>query len=284
TMRYFLSAADEHGVRQSKIKDLRQGMGGVSLPDRDFLHQYLTLTRCDLFFADKAILIEGTSERLLLPTMIAKTDSAAVGEPKLASQYVTVMEVGGAYAHRFHDLLSFLELRTLIVTDIDSVKPNEENKRKACPVAEGQFTSNGCLKDWFEPNISPTQLLAKTSVEKTKGARRLAYQVPDVADGPSGRSFEDAFILANLGLFDLGHGDAALLAYRHAADQKKSEFALKYAIEDTNWVVPRYIAEGLRWLAVGAPVVHVQVAVQGMAAVAEAAGQIIATEKGNGDA
>ncbi|RON17011.1 ATP-dependent nuclease [Pseudomonas frederiksbergensis] len=284
TMRYFLSAADEHGIRQSKIKDLRQGMGGVSLPDRDFLYQYLTLTRCDLFFADKAILIEGTSERLLLPTMIAKTDAAAVGEPKLASQYVTVMEVGGAYAHRFHDLLSFLELRTLIVTDIDSVKPNADNKRKACPVAEGQFTSNGCLKDWFEPNISPTQLLAKTSAEKTKGARRLAYQVPEVADGPSGRSFEDAFILANLGRFDLGQGDAAFLAYGHAADQKKSEFALKYAIEDTNWAVPRYIAEGLRWLAVGAPVVDAQVAVQAMAVVAEAAGQVIAAERGNGDA
>ncbi len=30
----------------------------------------MTLTRCDLLFADKAVLIEGTSERLLLPKMI----------------------------------------------------------------------------------------------------------------------------------------------------------------------------------------------------------------------
>jgi hypothetical protein len=28
----------------------------------------------------------------------------------------------------------------------------------------------------------------------------------------------------------------------------KTEFALKYAIDETNWSVPRYIAEGLRWL------------------------------------
>lgn len=257
TMRYFLSTSNEHGLRQSRIKDLRQGMGDISLPDRNFLYQYLTLTRCDLFFADKAILIEGTSERLLLPTMIAKTDAASEAEePKLASQYVTVMEVGGAYAHRFHKLLSFLELRTLIVTDIDSVKPNENNKRTACPVAEGQFTSNGCLKDWFEPNVSPGQLLAKTSAEKTKGTRQLAYQIPEQVGGPSGRSFEDAFVLANLNRFNLGDGDIAFLAYEYAADQKKSEFALKYAIEDTDWVVPRYIAEGLRWLAGCASIVN----------------------------
>jgi hypothetical protein len=30
---------------------------------------------------------------------------------------------------------------------------------------------------------------------------------------------------------------------------KKTEFALKYAIEETNWTVPRYMAEGLAWLA-----------------------------------
>ncbi|MFS7180564.1 ATP-dependent endonuclease, partial [Serratia proteamaculans] len=93
-----------------------------------------------MFFADKAVLIEGTSERLLLPAMIRKTDAAAPGEPQLGSQYLTVMEVGGAYAHRFFDLLSFLELRTLIITDIDSVKRNANNKRVATPVANGEFT------------------------------------------------------------------------------------------------------------------------------------------------
>jgi len=34
-----------------------------------------------------------------------------------------------------------------------------------------------------------------------------------------------------------------------AATQKKSTFALELAIEKTEWNVPRYIAEGLRWLA-----------------------------------
>lgn len=253
SMRYFLSVPDGEGLRRSVIKDLRQGTGGTPVPERDFLHQYLTLTRCDLFFADKAVLIEGTSERLLLPAMIRKADAAVVGEPQLGSQYLTVMEVGGAYAHRFFDLLTFLELRTLIITDIDAVKPNDKNKRVAVPVADGQFTSNGCLKAWFGDDVSPAELLAKTPDDKIANGRRLAFQIPEVAGGACGRSFEDAFILANPALFALGEGDKAALAYDLAASQKKSTFALEHAIETTEWNVPRYIAEGLQWLAQGNP-------------------------------
>ncbi|ASW09977.1 ATP-dependent nuclease [Rhizobium sp. 11515TR] len=251
SMRYFLSRTDEHGLRSSIIKDLRQGMGSAPEPDRDFLHQYLTLTRCDLFFADKAILIEGTAERLLLPAMIRKSDLAAGGEPRLGSQYLTVMEVGGAYAHRFFDLLSFLELRSLVITDIDSVSPDASGKRLATPVAEGQFTSNGCIKAWFNNDISPAELLAKTSAEKTNGIRRIAFQIPEIDNGACGRSFEDAFILANPQRFPLGPGNPAIIAYQLAAEQKKSTFALEHAIEHTDWNVPRYINEGLRWLAQG---------------------------------
>jgi predicted ATP-dependent endonuclease of OLD family len=249
SMRYFLSVEDEDGLWRSVIKDLRQGMGGASVPDRNFLHQYLTLTRCDLFFADKAVLIEGTSERLLLPAMIRKSDAAVADEPQLGRQYLTVMEVGGAYAHLFFDLLTFLELRTVIITDIDTVRPNVQNKRVAVPVAEGQFTSNGCIKAWFGNNVSPADLLTKQPDDKAANGRRLAYQIPEVDGGACGRSFEDAFILANPALFELGVGDQATLAYDLAASQKKSTFALKFAIEQTEWNVPRYIAEGLRWLA-----------------------------------
>lgn len=251
SLRYFLSIPDGPGLRRSVVKDLRQGMGGTTDEDRNFLHQYLTQSRCDLFFADKAVLIEGTAERLLLPSMIRKTDAAAPGEPQLDRQYLTVMEVGGAYAHRFFNLLDFLELRTLIITDLDSVAPNASNKRVACPVAEGTFTSNACIKSWFAPEVSPAELLGKTIDEKTHGGRRLAYQLPEQDGGPCARSFEDAFILANPELFDLGAGDIATLAYEHAAEQKKSSFALEHAIVNTQWRTPRYIEEGLRWLAQG---------------------------------
>ncbi|GAA5542232.1 ATP-dependent endonuclease [Brucella sp. NBRC 113783] len=280
SMRYFLSKADENGVRRTIIKDLRRGMGTAPEPDREFLHQYLTLTRCDLFFADKAVLIEGTSERLLLPTMIRKTDNAAPGAPQLGSQYLTVMEVGGAYAHRFFDLLTFLELRTLIITDIDAVRPNANNKREAVPVAQGQFTSNGCLKALYGADISPAALLIKTPDEKITNGRRIAYQIPEQDGGACGRSFEDAFIIANPGLFALGEEDVATAAYELAAEQKKSAFALQYAITNTEWIVPRYISEGLRWLAQGNPAPVPPPVAVAVEILAEAAGVEIAPIQG----
>ena len=42
----------------------------------DFIRKYLTITKCDLFFADKTIFVEGASERLLLPDMIDKCAKA----------------------------------------------------------------------------------------------------------------------------------------------------------------------------------------------------------------
>jgi putative ATP-dependent endonuclease of OLD family len=256
SIRYFLghSVPDaQAGVRQTRIKDLRRGLDGVSEPDKRFLHQYMTLTRCDLFFADKAILVEGLSERLLLPVIISKLEEAQPDFPKLSSQYVTTIEVGGAYAHLFFQLLHFLELRSLIITDLDAV---EKAGGSACEVHKGTYSSNACLKAWFA-NDNPftlAGLMNKTEVEKTKDEKRIAYQCSEAAGGPCGRTFEDAFILANPELFGItgDKNDGLEIAARNKAGNfKKSDFALKYAIEETTWTSPKYLVDGIRWLAAG---------------------------------
>ena len=249
-IRYFIPASVD-GVRHTRIKDLRQGLHDTLEEHRRFLQQYLTLTRCDLFFADKAVLIEGTSERLLLPVIINKMEAAEPAEPKLSSQYVTTMEVGGAYAHIFFALLDFLELRTLIITDLDSVAAD----RRACPVHQGTATSNACLKSWFGGgDCSPAALLAKDDALKIENLRRIAYQRPETEGGPCGRTFEDAFMLANPAMFGIEGDkpdDQAQCAWHQLDTIKKSEFALKHAIDDTDWSPPGYILDGLRWLARG---------------------------------
>ncbi len=250
-IRYFLPTA-AGGVRQTAIKDLREGLRETPEDHRRFLHQYLTLTRCDLFFADKAILIEGTSERLLLPVIIEKLEEAESDAPKLSSQYMTIMEVGGAYAHIFFDLLDFLELRTLIITDLDSVVAAGGS---ACPVYQGTATSNACLNTWFgDGDCSPAALLTKDDASKLKGLRRIAFQRPEAKGGPCGRTFEDAFMLANPATFGIEGAtsdEQAQCAWDKLDKIKKSEFALKYAIDETGWDAPGYILDGLRWLAAG---------------------------------
>ena len=255
-IRYFLpvSPTDITGVRHTQVKDLREGLRDTPAEHKKFLHQYLTLTRCDLFFADKAVLVEGTTERLLLPAIITKLEATDSDAPKLSSQYVTVMEVGGAYAHLFFELLDFLDLRTLIITDLDSVTVAGGT---TCPVHQGTATSNACLNTWFSGNdCSPAGLLAKSVTEKIKNRKRVAYQRPEAAGGPCGRTFEDAFMLANSAMFDIPgatndeqEDNAAALVEKI----KKTAFALKHAIDETDWSPPGYILDGLKWLAADEP-------------------------------
>ncbi|WP_137646332.1 ATP-dependent nuclease [Escherichia albertii] len=254
SIRYFLGApaqGTQEGVRKTKIKDLRKGLNHIPIEDKKFLHQYMTLTRCDLFFADKAILVEGLSERLLLPVIIKKLESAEPERPKLSSQYATVMEVGGAYAHLFFELLAFLELQSLIITDLDAV---HGAGGQACAVHLGTYSSNACLKAWFSEDTPFTLagLIAKSGDDKARNGNRIAYQCAEVTDGPCGRTFEDAFILANSALFGLvgrNTQELEIEARDKAAEWKKSEFALKYAITETEWNAPKYIVDGIRWLA-----------------------------------
>lgn len=258
SIRYFLAKPGPDGQpSQTVVKDLRKGLAGKEEPDRNFLHQYMTLTRCDLFFADKSVLIEGTTERLLLPRMIKMLDAGVADGKKLGSQYLSVVEIGGAYAHIFFDLLKFLELRTLVITDIDAVKSNGAGSYVKCEVRHGERTSNACLKAWFKADVTTAELLAATEESKISVKRRVAFQQPEMSGGPCGRSFEDAFMLANAALFPLaGPGDAEreTQAWEAAGNVKKSDFALKYALAEEAWVIPRYIAEGLAWLAEdGAP-------------------------------
>ncbi len=256
SIRYFLGRdvpGAQPGVRQTRIKDLRSGLDGVSEPDKKFLHQYMTLTRCDLFFADKAILVEGLSERLLLPVVIGKLEETEPNSPKLSSQYVTTIEVGGAYAHLFFKLLHFLELRSLIITDLDAV---ERAGGLACEVHKGTYSSNACLKAWFSDDDPFTLegLLDKGEADKIRECNRIAYQCAEVESGPCGRTFEDAFILANQALFGLTGNtreELEVAARCKAGKFKKSEFALKYAIEENGWSAPRYLVDGVRWLAAG---------------------------------
>jgi energy-coupling factor transporter ATP-binding protein EcfA2 len=67
-IRYFLSEPTaQAGMRRTRVKDFRKGANAIDPDDRKFLQQYMTLTKCDLYFADKAVLVEGATERILMP-------------------------------------------------------------------------------------------------------------------------------------------------------------------------------------------------------------------------
>jgi predicted ATP-dependent endonuclease of OLD family len=136
-----------------------------------FLKQYLTLNRAELFFADKAIFIEGDTERILLPAMMKKIDQIKEGEGiGMLSQNISIIEVG-AYAHIFEKFIEFIGVKSLIITDLDSAKLEAEidgkgdykrNKNdeiiyneKKCRVSgeDGTTTTNASLKFFYEKYI-----------------------------------------------------------------------------------------------------------------------------------
>ena len=162
----------------------------------DFIRKYLTLTKCDLFFADKAIFVEGASERLLLPDMIDKCAKAGEfdsREYKLPAQYYALVEIGGAYAYKFIPFAEFLGIPCLILTDLDSVSGQKgANGRiyyKSVPVSCCETTSNETLKWWVrkikglsaEDNtqIALTDITSMSPADKTRCKCHIEFQTTE---------------------------------------------------------------------------------------------------------
>lgn len=226
-IRYF-RRQNTDGEQTTEVLNL-SSFNSQSPNERDFLERYLKLTHCDLFFADAAILVEGNVERLLLPVMIEKE---AVS---LRSACLSILEVGGAFGHRFKSLIEFLGLVALVITDLDSVKPicrEDENEDevtefeipnpdtsqspvkksgKAClPSEPGALTSNQTLIQWLPKMQTVAELLVAKESEKVQEAAggngfkvRVTYQVPTdvmwngIVKSLCGRTLEESFGLEN---------------------------------------------------------------------------------------
>lgn len=201
--------------------------------------------------------MEGTTERVLMPRICRIVDEDIAPEKRLGRQYITTIEVGGAHAHLFYPLLDSLELKSLIVTDIDAVRVDDTKEKKRaveCPCAIADHSSNTAIRRWFElkkgEQIGIDALTAKTPEDKCTVYRRIAYQIPEDGSVWRARSYEDALILANPAHFQLpADGDLGTIAWEMAQDLSKSETALRFAIQEQHWTVPGYLREGLAWLA-----------------------------------
>ena len=275
----YLKKEGDNNVIAKNLKDLKKEYDKKT-PQYQFLTQYLTISRAEIFFAEKAVLIEGDTERMLIPTMMKKIDieEAAVHKAKsteddylpLLSQNISIVEVG-AYSQIFDKFIEFLGIKTLIITDLDAI--GADNKK--CEVANAVAYSNEALSYYFS---NPTLADLKTFSLQDKlfnniggcwknqsnGRLCVVYQTNE-ADY-NARSFEDAFIhlnrnfvknnkadfrgLQNKDYFDNPNKNAYILAQE--CIKKKTHFALDILYHSdemlSNWQIPAYIKEGLLWL------------------------------------
>lgn len=138
-----------NSIISKNLFDLEKQYGTEDAEKKNFqfLKQYLTINKSELFFAEKIIFIEGDTERILLPVMMKKIDDEnkdKVDYTSLLSQNISIVEVG-AYSHVFDNFLTFLGIKTLIITDIDSIGSDD----KKCKVADGIYSSNASLKHFL---------------------------------------------------------------------------------------------------------------------------------------
>lgn len=325
---------EDNNIISKNLKALKEEYSD-DISHYKFLKQYLTLHRSDLFFADKAIFIEGDTERILLPAMMKKidfeddvsVDTKGNIQLPLLSQNISIIEVG-AYSQVFERFIDFIGVKSLIITDIDSIKVSPETdkegktilnkdgstkmREEACPVSEGYNTSNSSLKYFYGKDIDIDFLTKLTVNEKLlkkndeskewevhpEGKILFAYQLNETNNEKieyHARSFEDSFFHLNkdfisdhtynekeefigskcfpsliqnkMKKFVIGEIDSYEMA---GGVNGKPSFAMEILInsltrefkvcsistkkekiiqeEFSNWVIPKYIKEGLQWL------------------------------------
>lgn len=293
-IRYMSAKKDTDGFNVVEIKNFQKDLSKkytMEIDEFQFLQQYLSIESAELFFADKAIFIEGISEGILIPGFISQYDEAQIDKEgaaikadptlkstyiPLASQNVTVVQAG-ANAKAFRHFIDFLEIPTLIITDIDTVKAKSTSngvRYQACATndTDACSTSNSTIKyylnapeyksgdivysNWFQSVLTHNASCISSCVY-------IAYQKTEGSF--CARSFEDAFINVNLaqikahlseigGLKNEDAFDSCSDIYQLATQviDKKSNFAstllfLTY-VKGLKWRIPSYIWEGLEWL------------------------------------
>lgn len=275
----YLKKNENNSVIAKNLKELKEEYK-ANTKQYEFLKQYLTINRAEIFFADKAILIEGDTERILFPTLMKKYDIDEEKKHKdlgtvdeslpLLSQNISIIEVG-AYSQIFEKFIEFIGIKTLVITDLDTIGLDD----KKCEPSIGVNYSNDALDFFFN---SPTLIDLKSFTIQNKtfsstnglwnvdinGKLCVVYQI--LENGFISRSFEDSFIhlnrdfiapikddfkgLQNRANFD----DTANNAYQLAEHciKKKTHFALDILFHSnddfSNWKIPGYINEGLLWL------------------------------------
>ena len=183
---------------------------GTEEEEFKFVEQYLTLQASELFFANKIIFIEGTTEKMLLPYYINQFDEEKMTLPEyvpISSQNISIVEVG-ANAEAFDKLVRFLDIQTLIITDIDTtLKTQNQNGRtvyEANKVEGATHTSNATIKKYFNaPEIESDEYPQwfnnlKNNNLAINGTTKIKVFYQTTENNYHARSFEDAFININL--------------------------------------------------------------------------------------
>jgi hypothetical protein len=244
----------------------KEKISGDSVLD-NFYDWFYEIGFSDIVFADRVVLYEGDTERMLIRKL-----STFDKFQKLNNLYIAFVQVGGAYAYNYRSLIEFLNIKTLILTDLDY------SKDAVTEVAvKASNTTNATIVNFYRiANHGTTPTVSDLYQWKTDGGNILfdgcAYLSFQGKDDRFARTMEEA-MLAN---------HYAINAYDEKSKESWTELRKKdnlkytipqspgnYSIRDivvhtsngktdfmysvilnnlTEQMLPGYIEEGLVWL------------------------------------
>lgn len=258
----------QHTAQESKLYDLREFYDSlIGKKDMlDFYDWFYAINFPDIIFADKIIVYEGDTERMMIKNILQMPEYE-----ELKNQYISFVQVGGAYGFNYKAILDFLEIKTLMITDIDYLKAANDST-----AATGSHSTNFTLNKFAKISINkdnPTiqelyDWSAQSGGAPIIGFVYLAFQTDN---DHYARTLEEAMLAKFLGISvfkKLAHKDWSSIrtdnklvftipcseessirdVVSHSSDSK-TDFMYSVILSAlTRKMLPHYIEEGLKWL------------------------------------
>ncbi|MDD3049188.1 MAG: AAA family ATPase [Bacilli bacterium] len=234
----------------------------------NFFNVFFRINFSQIIFADKVVLYEGDTERMYLQSIIQNYD-------KLKKQYIAYVQIGGAYAHWYKEILEFLKIKALVITDIDY------DKRLTNPIKiKKSKTSNGGIMSFYKEShggIQPKNIedlyiwhkmkrndliyisyqteedaYART-LEEAMLAKLYSIKISDELDKKVWRKMKKDknldFVVPNITKKSIKK-TSNIREILESTSDKKTDFMYSVLLNKLEWdMLPKYIKEGLKWLA-----------------------------------
>ena len=233
----------------------------------EFYDGFYAINFPDIIFADKVILYEGDTERMLIKNVLLSDRFET-----LRNQYISFVQVGGAYAIKYKPILEYLNVKSLIITDLDY---KTEAKTEA-DVRQSSST-NATINTFAAEALSDAAPTVETlySWKDSSGcivSNNICLEFQGQTDGYA-RTLEEAMLAKryNVSVLDtktkeewtsLRENDKL----RFVIPQKADSYSIRTIVQHTSknktdfmysvilnkladTMLPNYIEEGLMWLA-----------------------------------
>ena len=130
---------------ENEIFDLKKFITDIkgNIVLENFYSLLFNLNFSDVIFADKIIMYEGDTERMYIQHLLSFSEYQKLGE-----QYISYVQVGGAYAHNYKALVDYLKIQCLVLTDIDYDKDLHNEK----DILKSEIT-NAAIKSFYTDDL-----------------------------------------------------------------------------------------------------------------------------------